>query len=77
MKSAGNFGAWQDRVAPGDEPLSGASDWRAASFHEAMSFVRLAVECAVQPVIALVEELPELLHFEMHARCDRAPRNGR
>jgi hypothetical protein len=41
---------------------------------EAAPFARLAVECVIRPVAALAASLPEIIHFEIRERRERAAR---
>jgi hypothetical protein len=68
--------AWRDEVAGANEPLDGGMGANGARFIEALSFARLAAECAVRPVLALLAELPETLYFEARERGSCAQRKS-
>ena len=65
---------WRDEVAGADERLDGGAGVNGARLSEALTFARLAAECAVRPVLALLAELPETLYFERRERHACSPR---
>ena len=71
MTDTGHTDGWSDVVASEGDGVEGRQGWRALSREDALSFARLTVECAVQPLLALVAELPALLHFEIRERRAR------
>jgi hypothetical protein len=68
--------AWRDEVAGANEPLDGGAGVNGARIADAPTFARLAAECAVRPVLALLAELPETLYFEARERGSCAQRKS-
>jgi hypothetical protein len=60
--------AWRDEVASADERLDGGAGVNGARIADTLTVARLAAECAVRPVLALLAELPETLYFEARER---------
>jgi hypothetical protein len=61
-------------AGPETQPGSAQRGWRDLSLGEATPFARLAIECATRPLAALAASLPEIIHFEIRERRERAAR---
>jgi len=63
----GDFGEWQDRVADADESLE--DDVHVDELlRDALEAARIALECAVAPIAAFAEGLPEMMGAEFRDR---------